>query len=321
MKKQWHRKIKDHIEYWSGSLSGHSWWPRYVYFFTDLRNAVSILEKNCLLSRDQAESLGYIEVNGASQEIISQTIEERRKFVRLYYRPRTPTQYRCEGIRPMNDRWQEAHCPVPAFFLFNAYELMSQHNAQYSDGNMASPSARYGPKEKDFNRIQFKKVFHHGRYNPTVEGNIKFHRHAELLIPEKLVLQDHLKYIACRSHAERQSLIYLLPPSIQKKWRKLIRIGDSSMFERKWAYVNTVETDHQKLTFYFNTNSQHVGQFEATISLRFPSKEKRQVKKTIDAKKPLIIKVEEDIEEVEVEFWLDDALAYHNKLLVSDVPF
>lgn len=321
MKKPWRRKIKDHIEYWTGSLSDHSWWPQYVYFFTDLRNAVSILEKDCLLSRDQAESFRVIKVNGASQEIISQTIEERRKFVRLYYRPRTPTQYRCEGIRPRNDRWQEAHCPVPVFFLFDAYEVMSQHNAQYSDGNMASPYARYGPKEKDFNRIQFKKVFHHGRYDPTVEGNIKFHRHAELLIPEKLVLQDYLKYIACRSHAERQSLIYLLPPPLQKQWRKLIRIGDSSMFERKWAYVNTVETDHQKLTFYFNTNSQHAGQFEATIFLCFPSGEKRRIKETIDAKRPFTIKLEEAAEEVEVEFWLDDALAYHNKLLVSDVPF
>ena len=46
-----------------------------------------------------------------------------------------------------------------------------------------------------------------------------------------------------------------------------------------------------------------------------------KVKKVIDAKKPLTIKIEEDIEEVEVKFWLDDALAYHNKLLVSDVPF
>ncbi len=321
MKKPWRQKIKDHIEHWSGSLSGHSWWPKYVYFFTDLRKAVSILEKDCLLSRDQAESLGYLEVNGASQEIIRQTIEERRKFVRLYYRPRTPTQYRCEGIRPRNDRWQEAHCPVPVFFLFDAYDVMSQGNAQYSDGNMASPSARYGPREKDFNLIQFKKVFHHGRYNPTVEGNIKFHRHAELLIPEKLVLQDYLKYIACRSHAERQSLIYLLPPSLQKKWRKLIRIGDSSMFERKWAYVNTVETDCQKLAFYFNTNSQHVGQFKATIFLRFPFGEKRKVEKLIDAKSPLTIKLEKNIEEIEVEFWLDDVLAYHNKLLVSDVPF
>ena len=321
MKKQWYQKIKDHIEHWSGSLSGHAWWPKYVYFFTDLRNAVSILEKGCLLSRDRAESLDFIEVNGASQEIISQTREECLKFVRLYYRPRTPTQYRCEGIRPPSERWQDAHCPVPAFFLFDAYEVMSRDDAQYSDGSMASPSARYGPKERDFKRIPFKKVFHSGRYYTSVEGDIKFHRHAELLIPEKLVLQNNLKYIACRSHAERQSLIYLLPRPLQEQWRNLIRIGDSSMFERKWAYVNTVETDHQKLTFYFNMNSQHLGQFRATVFLRFPSGEERRVKEIINAKSPFTIKIEKDAEEVEVEFWLDDALAYYNNLFISDVPF
>ncbi|TSA55823.1 MAG: DUF4433 domain-containing protein [Planctomycetaceae bacterium] len=321
MKKPWHPKIKDHIEQWTGSLSGHSWWPKYVYFFTDLRNAVSILEKGCLLSRDRAQYLEVIEVNGASPEIISKTEEERFKFVRLYYRPRTPTQYRCEGIRPSDDRWQDAHCPVPVFFLFDAYEVMSQRDAQYSDGNMASPSARYGPKERDFKRIPFKKVFHSGRYNTMVDSDIKFHRNAELLIPEKLALQNNLKYIACRSHAERQSLLYLLPRPLQKQWRNLIRIGDSSMYERQWAYVNTVETDHREITFHFNPNSQHTGQFEATIYLRFPSGEERPIKKSIDAKNPFTIKMEEDAEEIEVEFWLDDALAYHNNLLISDVPF
>jgi len=321
MKKHWRQKIKDHIEHWSGSLSGHSWWPRYVYFFTDLRNAVSILNEGCLLSRDQAESSDSIEVNGASREIIDQTREECLKFVRLYYRPRTPTQYRCEGIRPRNERWQDAHCPVPVFFLFDAYEVMSRGDAQYSNGSIASPSAGYGPKEKDFDHIPFKKVFHSGRYDTRVEGEIKFHRHAELLIPEMLPLKENLTLIACRSHAERQSLIYLLPSSLQEQWRNLIRIGDSSMYERQWAYVNTVETDHQEITFYFNRNSQHVGQFEATIFLRFSSGKERRVIETIDAKSPFTIKIEEDAEEVEVEFWLDDALAYHNKLLLFDVPF
>jgi len=321
MKKQWHQKIKDHIEQWTGSLSGHSWWPRYVYFFTDLRNVVSILEKGCLLSRDRAESWEFIEVNGASQEIIGQTREECLKFVRLYFRPRTPTQYRCEGIRPRNERWQDAHCPVPVFFLFDAYEVMSQRDAQYSDGNMASPHAMYGPEEKDFDRIPFNKVFHYGRYDTRVEGEIKFHRHAELLIPEMLPLKENLKLIACRSHAERQSLIYRLPRPLQKQCRNLIRTGDSSMYERQWAYVNTVETDHQEITFHFNPNSQHAGQFEAMVFLRFPSGKERQVKETIGAKSPFTIKIEEDAEEVEVEFWLDDALAYHNKLLLSDVPF
>lgn len=322
MKKQWRQKIKDHIELWSGSLSGHSWWPRYVYFFTDLRNAVSILEKGCLLNRDLAKDLEVIEVNGASPEIIDQTREECLKFVRLYYRPRTPTQYRCEGIRPRNERWQNAHCPVPVFFLFNAYEVMSQRDAQYSDGSMASPSAGYGPEERDFDRIPFKKVFHDGRYDTRVEGEIKFHRHAELLIPEMLPLKENLKLIVCRSYAERQSLLYLLPPSFRKQWQSnLIRIGDSSMYERQWAYVNTVETENQEITFHFNRNSQHAGQFEAAVFLRFPSGEERQVKKFIDAKNPFIIRLEENIEEVEVEFWLDDALAYHNKLFISDVPF
>lgn len=249
MKKPWHQKIKDHIEHWSGSLSGHSWWPRYVYFFTDMRNAISILEKGCLLSRDWAESLDFIEVDGASREIISQTREECLKFVRLYYRLRTPTQYRCEGIRPPGERWQDAHCPVPVFFLFDAYEVMSRDNAQYSDGSMASPYAKYGPEERDFQRIPFKKVFHDGRYNTSVEGDIKFHRHTELLIPEMLPLKENLKLIVCRSYAERQSLLYLLPRSLQEQWHNLIRTGDSSMYERQWAYVNTVETDHQEITF------------------------------------------------------------------------
>ena len=321
MKKRWHRKIRNHIDHWSNSLSGHSWWPKYVYFFADLRNADSILRDGRLLSREQAESCGIMEVNSASREIIDQTREEHLKFVRLYYRPRTPTQYRSEGIRPKAECWKEAHCPVPIFFLFDAYELMGRNDAQYANGSMASPYVRYGPNEEDFDRIPFDKVFHYGRYNPMVEGDIKFHRHAELLIPEALPLKDNLKLISCRTHAERQTLIHLLPFPQLRQWHGLIRIGDSSLFERRWAYVDRVDASPHKLSFYFNPNSQHTGTFEARIILRFPSGKKRQIEQIIDGKEPLTLEWEEKVDDIEAELWLDDSLAYHSKLWIGEIPF
>ncbi len=73
-----------------------------------------------LLSRRQLEKSGKLLTDIAGPEIIESTPDEWKRFVRLYFRPRTPTQYRNEGIRPKGSLKLGAHCPVPVIFLFDA---------------------------------------------------------------------------------------------------------------------------------------------------------------------------------------------------------
>ena len=136
--KPWKADFGRHIERWSARLGNLEWWPRYVYHFTDVHNAASIIQSGCLYSREEAVRRGLMRVDNASLEIIKQTRPEHLKYARLYFRPRTPTQYRNEGIRPISQRELGAHCPIPIYFCFDALTVLAQNDTEFSDGNMAS---------------------------------------------------------------------------------------------------------------------------------------------------------------------------------------
>ncbi|MCK4449304.1 MAG: DUF4433 domain-containing protein, partial [Anaerolineae bacterium] len=95
--KPWVDEIQRHIKIWAARLGPLSWWPRYVYHFTDVRNAASIIQSGHLYSRAGAERRNLMKIDNASPQIIQQTRPEHLEYVRLYFRPRTPTQYRNEG--------------------------------------------------------------------------------------------------------------------------------------------------------------------------------------------------------------------------------
>src|SRR4051812_18287056 len=92
-------------------------WLKYSFHFTDVRNAAKILEQGVILSRARLESANADFVDIASSEVIQMTAGNVKDHVRLYFRPRTPTQFRMEGIRPRSEIWKQSHCPVPVFFL------------------------------------------------------------------------------------------------------------------------------------------------------------------------------------------------------------
>lgn len=78
-----------------------------------------------LLFRSKLEKNGSMAVDIASQKVIKSTASKWKDFVRLYFRPRTPMQYRNEGFRPKNQRELESHCPVPIIFKYLLYSLFA----------------------------------------------------------------------------------------------------------------------------------------------------------------------------------------------------
>ena len=136
--KPWRSEIHQHIQLWESRLGNLGWWPKYIYHFTDVQNAARILTDGVLYCRTEAGRRGLMVVDNASPEIIAQTKPEHTNFVRLYFRPKTPTQYRNEGIRPITTRELGSHCPVPIYFCFDALELLAQDRVEFSNGNMAS---------------------------------------------------------------------------------------------------------------------------------------------------------------------------------------
>jgi hypothetical protein len=267
--KPWVDEIQRHIETWTTRLGLLGWWPRHVYHFTDVHNAVSIVQSECLYSRSEAVQRCLMKVDNASPEIIERTQPEHLKYVRLYFRPRTPTQFRNEGIRPIDQRkLGGAHCPIPVYFCFDALTVLAQDNTEFSNGNMGSTWAAHSSERDFFLSIPFHLVFHNRGFTPDRRDEIVFHRNAEVLVPNCLPLSPALKFIACRSAAERQTLLYLLPADLRRQWASRIRLGERGLFERKWTYVEEVVTVDDKVIFRFNPNTQTPGPFQVLFSYR-----------------------------------------------------
>lgn len=76
------------------------WWPDYFYHFTDVHNAVSIIESGWIYSRTQAQAKDIMVNDNASRVVIDMTGDEKKTYGRLYFRPLTPTQYHNEGYKP-----------------------------------------------------------------------------------------------------------------------------------------------------------------------------------------------------------------------------
>ena len=112
-------------------------WPKWVFRSDHIENVAAILEYGKLLSRARAESEKLIFHDIASPEHIAELSTCQGRYVRLYFRPRTPTQYANEGIRPSSKIQYGAHMPVPVYLLFSA-ELLEEEEIQFTRGRLRS---------------------------------------------------------------------------------------------------------------------------------------------------------------------------------------
>lgn len=258
-------RVRDHIRTWSAELPDRSFWPKFVYHFTDLQNAVSILQSDRLYSRKEAIKRNLVQVDSASRDVIAHTAPPHTRYARLYFRPRTPTQFRNEGIRTPDKIWAGAHCPVPVFLCFDTERVLTMVNTELSNGNMASGNVEYGPAAEMLGNIPFQYVFHNGSFTSDLRDTITFHRHAEVLVPDRLDLEPSLKLIVCRSPAERTTLLHLLSEAARHRWEKKVRIDYQTLFERKWTYVETVITIGADIELRFNQETSTPGPFAANL--------------------------------------------------------
>lgn len=137
-------------------------WPRFLFHVTDVRNAASILADGELLSHDEAAQRRRLLVAASSAEIMDGTAQWVHRHVRLYFRPRTPTFYRNEGLRPVGDRWRGAHCPVPVALLFDAKHVLGMEGVRWSRQNMARHDANpwRGSDAASLDELPFQEIYH-----------------------------------------------------------------------------------------------------------------------------------------------------------------
>lgn len=309
-------------------LGNRKWWPNYLFHFTDIKNAVNILSIEKILSRENINQLGGMKNENASPDVISNTESKWKKYARFYFRPRTPTQFRNEGFRPVSERQLGAHCPMPIFFVFNSLPLLTRHDSEFSYGSLANADAvTYNTAEK-FQEMPFQYIYHEGPYDTINQHYIKSNRHAELIIPNECNLDDLFR-IVCRSHAEKETFLFLLDSATRKKWRKFITVDTSGKFYySQWTFVDKALLSPRKITFNLNRGNRVTGTFnyllkiveQKTGKLFTAKREKYSPQDTLvfdlqNLKFPNNYKV---------DFYLDGDLAYSNHYIEradDDLPF
>ena len=237
-----------------------------MFHFTDVRNAASILNSGVLLSRAEMDRQGGILVDGASPNVISGTEDEVKENVRLYFRPRTPTQYNNEGFRPVGKRVRKSHCPMPVVFLFDSAKVLTLAEAQFSNGSLGRPEHAIGNDATFLSSLPFEQIYHDSWLDDASKSTIIFHRHAEVVLPT-LDLAG-LKYLWCRSPAEKGTFLNLLDEEVRARYEKGIGAGSGgALFFRHWTFVEEVALSDELITFKFNPSSLTPGPFEARLEI------------------------------------------------------
>jgi hypothetical protein len=297
---------------------GKKWWPKYVYHFAELRNAVSILESGQLLCRQR----GAMRVDTASEQVLDATDEKWKGCARLYFRPRTPTQHQVEGFRPRGQYGSLGkHCAMPFVFMFDAEDVLTRESTKFSEGNLAAANVSVDVTADFFEQIPFEKVFHDGAMSATEKAAIKFHRCAEVLVPVCLELSA-LRYVWCRSPAEYQTLFNSLAAAKRRLYQKKFGVGaQADVHFRFWTFLEDVNLEPSRIVFRFNPSTKTPGPFHARATI-ISSQHGELVWEDAQFKTSpsfvLNLSVFTEPVDYTVRFELDDQLAYLGQFKASD---
>jgi len=217
-----------------------NWWTKYLFHFTDITNALLILDSGSIYSREKAIELGLMQNDNANDSVIAQTSELHKKYARLYFGPSTPTQYSNEGIKPKDCVSENAHCPIPVMFVFDFIKIFMLDNINFTDGNLATSPNIYDDV-KDLEKLNFNLIYHRTWFEPQNRQAIVNARHSEILVKDNLPLEHNLSVLVVRSEAEKETLLYQISDTLKQIYQKKIFIQpQTGIFINEWFYINNV---------------------------------------------------------------------------------
>lgn len=244
-------RLEQHITQWEGRLrlgafSYRDRWPSRLFHHAPVENAVEILRSGQLLSRRDSENRRPLDVAG--RDVINSR-DDAHRFARLYFRPRTPTQFHIEGIRKPAEYYHgeaDTHAPILIMLIFDSRAVFERDGIQFSNGNMQSPWTEYGDTDEFFDTIEFQKVYHDSAHG---DRTITWARCSEVLSEDPLGLDGTLQWICCRSHAEKATLLYLLGEVAAVYQDKIIVSDDLRVFDKRFTYAEEVGIQPDGVTF------------------------------------------------------------------------
>lgn len=298
-----------------------SWWPNFIFHYSDITNIHSILNSGKLYCRHKVEELDLMQNDNASDDVISNTFENYKDYVRCYFGAKTPTQYQNEGIKPINQIYNNAHCPVPVFLLFDFVKLLSQKGVLFSSGNIAASGADIYSAISDLDKLEFEYIYHRGSlFQATNPSHIKYCRHAEVLISNELDVFEFLKFICVRSEAEKETLLYGLNDSIIEQLKGKIKVfNKDGIFENDRFFVESVKLIDNEIKIIFANAGKYEFKLDIEAKNLITGKESKASKeyiipKSINLKKP----TNGSLKKLYLRIDIDGNLVYENNIVSEE---
>ena len=296
------------------------WWPQFVFHYTDIRNAVRVLREGYLYSRKYLEDTGRPVVSSGSPSVLAGTNITIKDCVRLYFRPKTPTQYYAEGIYSQDtlsrSKFPNAHCPVPVFFLFDSVDVLTRSDCLFSDKGSGARDYQIFSTAAELEQLPWKQIYQPGWVNPP-------RANAEVIVPRKLDLGS-LRYIYCRSEAERETLLHLLPPDLQKRYQdKIVASTRSNLFYRRQTFVETVRLSSKAAYFRFSPETKSPGPFHLRVQVEIASSQHSLEAESFKLERPYVLQIPLPFLSTDytIRLYLDNHLAYASTFEEIEIPF
>ena len=309
--------------------SKRRWWPRFLFHYTDIQNAASILSLGFLHSRQHLEDERLLAVSSGSDEVLAGTHPDIKNYVRLYFRPKTPTQFYAEGVKSSRtlstSRFPDAHCPVPVFFLFDSVEILSRDDCRFSDRGLASRNYQIMSTAQELANLDWGKIYHTGSidFSRPEESDIIARRMAEVVIPGHLDMKS-LKWIYCRSEAEKDTLLHLLTGALRTQYEgRIFSAARSELFYRQHTYLESVRMDSDAAYLSFSPDTQSQGPFHLQAIIRSGHNIRQSENDEFLLQKgEFRWKINTGFDGYELAIRLDEHLVYRNRHIeVDDIPF
>ncbi len=325
--------INDHIAAWTAVLKGSGYpyrqhWPPRLFRHEPVENAAAILRSGRLLSRNMAKALvtaGGLPLRDIADKAVIASQAHAHAFARLYFRPKSPTQYHIEGIRKPSEYYHgdpDTHAPVLVVMVFESKGILTTPGVQFSNGNMQSPRTACSAGDAEFKKLPFESIYHVGALNMAFEADVIRCRCAEVLAPSPLILDDRLQAILCRSPAERATLLHFLKDDADR-WAPRIRVfSELGIFENNFAYVDDVKVSEKGVlvSLHHRRDSQPV-----RIDVRITSIDKGWTKRFYLEQTTTGHNVNTAIDlqpgQYLVEVLVDNCLGYRAVSLIDELPF
>lgn len=223
-------------------LAGQVWWTYFLFYCVDLEDAVGILK------------------NGFIPPVMTDG-RRRDGHTHLHFRPRTPELWHKEGIKPLVKRGRD-DIPRPIYLLFDLESILCAPDTRFSAGEPAATRKTFATSNA-FEELPFEQIYHDAVPRPDTREEILMARRAQVLVPNGLTLES-LQMIWCRSEAEAETLLALLPPDTRRKCApQMTGRADFNLFHRRGTYVEQAMLGARMVTLRF-----FIGADPAPMTLR-----------------------------------------------------